>query len=86
MSDEQLAASDDFLRAGNSFNEFQPISRAGLPKDIANLAVYLASDESTFVTGQDFVIDGGLLAGRPLNIASESFRKINQSLKALKQS
>ena len=82
LSGEKLSLSDDHLKSTNAFNDFQPIPRAGLPEDIANLAIYLASDESTFVTGQDFVVDGGLLAGRPLNLASESFRKINSSLKS----
>ena len=83
MSGEKLSLSDDHLKSTNAFNEFQPIPRAGLPEDIANLAIYLASDESTFVTGQDFIVDGGLLAGRPLNLASESFKKINSTLKSL---
>ncbi|HEX6032480.1 MAG TPA: SDR family oxidoreductase [Tepidiformaceae bacterium] len=37
----------------------QPIPRAGLPEDIANTALWLASDESSFVTGQCIVVDGG---------------------------
>jgi 3-oxoacyl-[acyl-carrier protein] reductase len=36
-----------------------PIGRMGLPMDIANLAVFLASDESSFITGQCIVCDGG---------------------------
>jgi 3alpha(or 20beta)-hydroxysteroid dehydrogenase len=40
----------------------QPIPRMGTPRDIAYLMVYLASDESSFVTGAQFVIDGGHLA------------------------
>ena len=83
LSGEKLSLSDDHLKSSEAFNDFQPISRPGLPEDIANLAIYLASDESTFVTGQDFVVDGGLLAGRPLNVASESFKKINKSLKSI---
>jgi len=38
----------------------QPIGRFGRPEEIADLAVYLASDESAFTTGQAHIIDGGL--------------------------
>jgi 2-keto-3-deoxy-L-fuconate dehydrogenase len=37
----------------------QPMGRLGYPEEIAALAVYLASDESAFTTGQIHVIDGG---------------------------
>ena len=39
-----------------------PVRRFGKPEDIGPLAVYLASDEASFVTGQAFVIDGGQIA------------------------
>jgi 2-keto-3-deoxy-L-fuconate dehydrogenase len=39
----------------------QPIGRMGLPNEIAALALYLASDESAFITGTDFPIDGGFI-------------------------
>jgi len=39
-----------------------PIGRLGEPEDIAGLAVYLASDESSWVTGAIFPVDGGYLA------------------------
>jgi meso-butanediol dehydrogenase/(S,S)-butanediol dehydrogenase/diacetyl reductase len=38
------------------------LSRTGRPEDIAALALYLASDESSWVTGANFVIDGGFMA------------------------
>jgi NAD(P)-dependent dehydrogenase (short-subunit alcohol dehydrogenase family) len=39
----------------------QPIGRMGTPKEVADLAVYLASDEAGFATGTDYPIDGGFL-------------------------
>lgn len=44
--------------------EGYPLKRIGKPRDVANLALFLASDEAAFVTGSVYVIDGGLLAGR----------------------
>ncbi|MBN9270244.1 MAG: SDR family oxidoreductase, partial [Mesorhizobium sp.] len=39
-----------------------PIGFLGEPKDIAYMVLYLASDESKFVTGSEMVVDGGYLA------------------------
>ncbi|OLS22981.1 MAG: 2,5-dichloro-2,5-cyclohexadiene-1,4-diol dehydrogenase [Candidatus Thorarchaeota archaeon AB_25] len=46
------------------FEKGQPIRRAGLPEDIANAALWLASDDSSFVTGHALVVDGGVSAGQ----------------------
>ena len=43
----------------------QPIKRPGLPEDIARAALWLAGDESSFVTGHALVVDGGVIGGRP---------------------
>ena len=40
-----------------------PLQRFGLPEEVAALAVLLASDEATYITGAELNIDGGLLAG-----------------------
>ncbi|HVM52061.1 MAG TPA: glucose 1-dehydrogenase [Acidimicrobiales bacterium] len=40
-----------------------PIPRCGTPEDIASLVLFLASEESSYITGTEHVIDGGLLAG-----------------------
>lgn len=46
-----------------TFAQAQPIPRAGEAKDIAEMALWLASDRSTFVTGQAMVVDGGVTTG-----------------------
>jgi NAD(P)-dependent dehydrogenase (short-subunit alcohol dehydrogenase family) len=44
--------------------DLHPIGRFGTPQDIGNCAVYLASDESSWVTGAAFTVDGGYTAGK----------------------
>ena len=45
------------------FESFTPLHRIGQPEEIAGMALYLASDEASFVTGQVMVVDGGMTAG-----------------------
>ena len=56
---DRLRATGDFETAKKNFIARQPMGRLGTPEEIAALAVYLASDESAFVTGQAINIDGG---------------------------
>jgi len=42
--------------------ELIPLRRVGTPEDIAQVAVFLASDESAYITGAALLVDGGLLA------------------------
>jgi 2-keto-3-deoxy-L-fuconate dehydrogenase len=54
------AAAGSIEAARAAFIARQPMGRLGTPEEIAALAVYLASDEAQFITGQAIVIDGGL--------------------------
>ena len=56
---ERLSATGDYGAAKTAFIARQPMGRFGTAEEIAALAVYLASDESAFVTGQAINIDGG---------------------------
>jgi 2-keto-3-deoxy-L-fuconate dehydrogenase len=55
----RIAAQGDVEQVRREFIARQPMGRLGRPEEIAALAVYLASDESSFTTGQTHVIDGG---------------------------
>ncbi|WP_417444454.1 SDR family NAD(P)-dependent oxidoreductase [Joostella sp.] len=45
----------------DKLSKTQPIGRMGLPEEIANMALYLCSDEASFITGSNFPIDGGFV-------------------------
>ncbi len=55
----RLHAYGDYEKTRKEFEARQPMGRLGNPDEIAALALYLASDESGFTTGQTHVIDGG---------------------------
>ena len=46
-----------------SGREFAPLGRVGEPQDVANLALFLASDEAAYITGELIFVDGGLALG-----------------------
>jgi NAD(P)-dependent dehydrogenase (short-subunit alcohol dehydrogenase family) len=62
LDDEQTRERTALLN--EIFSAVQPIRRAGQPEDIANAAVFLASDRSEFINGHALVVDGGLIGGR----------------------
>lgn len=57
---ERIAAASDPTQARRELLARQPMGRLGQPAEIAAAAVMLASDESSFMTGADIVIDGGI--------------------------
>jgi 2-keto-3-deoxy-L-fuconate dehydrogenase len=57
--EQRIAAQKDADKARLEFIARQPMGRLGTPEEIAALAVYLASEESTYTTGQIHIIDGG---------------------------
>ncbi len=57
--EERIAAQGNVEKARSEFVARQPMGRIGRPEEIAALAVYLASDESSYTTGQTHIIDGG---------------------------
>jgi 2-keto-3-deoxy-L-fuconate dehydrogenase len=56
---QRLSDTGDYEAARQAFTARQPMGRLGKPEELARLALYLASDESAFTTGQIHIIDGG---------------------------
>jgi NAD(P)-dependent dehydrogenase (short-subunit alcohol dehydrogenase family) len=80
--DDDVAAA----RVAAAFNVLLPtvqpmpgMIRAG---DIANAAVFLASDDACFVNGHDLVVDGGICAGRPATVRRSTFKALRQRLQS----
>jgi len=67
MADAAFAVAEDPAAAKTDALQRHPAGRFGEPADIASLAVWLASDEAAFATGQCYTLDGGLTASSPLN-------------------
>jgi len=57
--EDRMKADGDYEKAKEAFLKRQPTGRIGTAEEIANLALYLASDESSYTTGTVHVIDGG---------------------------
>jgi NAD(P)-dependent dehydrogenase (short-subunit alcohol dehydrogenase family) len=55
---------DKITESLQSFNSFHPIGRVGLAEDISKTITFLLSDETSWVTGAIWDIDGGVMAGR----------------------
>jgi NAD(P)-dependent dehydrogenase (short-subunit alcohol dehydrogenase family) len=58
--EDRVKQSEDPEKAKKDFIARQPMGRLGTAEEIASMAIYLASDESTFTTGNTFSVDGGM--------------------------
>ena len=67
MADAAFEVADDPAAAKTDALARHPSGRFGQPSDIAAMALWLASDQSSFATGQLFTVDGGMTAASPLN-------------------
>ena len=67
MADAAFALAADPKAAEQDALNRHSVRRFGKPSDIASMAVWLGSDESSFATGQVYVVDGGLTAVSPIN-------------------
>jgi NAD(P)-dependent dehydrogenase (short-subunit alcohol dehydrogenase family) len=67
-------------RMQHTFATMQPIPRSGLPDDIAQCACWLASDRSSFINGEDVVVDGGMIRGRPFTPHQAALRQTRAML------
>jgi NAD(P)-dependent dehydrogenase (short-subunit alcohol dehydrogenase family) len=66
LSDDYINAQKDPQTAWEGLYKMHPAGRIGEPQDVGRLAAYLASDASSFITGQVMVIDGGRTSKLPL--------------------
>ena len=66
LSETYLRVPPDPAAAREALNRLHPVGRVGRPADVGDLAVYLAGDRSSFLTGEIVVLDGGRTAQLPL--------------------
>jgi NAD(P)-dependent dehydrogenase (short-subunit alcohol dehydrogenase family) len=77
---EAAKAEEARVKLEEFFAKAQPIPRAGMPDDIAQCVLWLASDRSTFVNATDIVIDGGILGGKQFTPHHEGLKQVKAAL------
>lgn len=66
FNEKFLGQYPDRAKVDSEIKSLHPVGRLGLPEDIANTALYLASDKAGFITGQEIIVAGGRMAKLPL--------------------
>ncbi|KRB82358.1 2,5-dichloro-2,5-cyclohexadiene-1,4-diol dehydrogenase [Sphingomonas sp. Root710] len=74
------AAEKSAAAAAKLYESAQPIPRAGMSDDVAHAAVFLASDESSFINGHDLVIDGGVTGGKNWSAQQQAYLSLQNTL------
>jgi len=73
---EEMADTDD--RAGNdtrgTWLDQYPLGRFGTPEEVADTALFLASERAGFITGIDIIVDGGLTCGLPTSFVNDIYQ------------
>jgi 2-keto-3-deoxy-L-fuconate dehydrogenase len=57
---QRLKDTGDYEAARKAFVARQPLGRIGTAEEIASIVLWLASDDSKYATGQNFIVDGGI--------------------------
>jgi NAD(P)-dependent dehydrogenase (short-subunit alcohol dehydrogenase family) len=73
MADKLVPHLEDLL-----YGKYQPLPRAGMTQDIASAALFLASDEASFITGADLRVDGGMSLQQPVG-RTDLFQAIREA-------
>jgi len=68
MTENSIAIYSERPGLEEQVRKMYPVGRLGVPLDVAECALYLASDASAFVTGASLVVDGGLTSGRKFEL------------------
>jgi NAD(P)-dependent dehydrogenase (short-subunit alcohol dehydrogenase family) len=77
---ETAKAEKAFPKIAEIYAKASPIPRSGIPDDIAQCVLWLASDRSTYVNATDIVIDGGVLGGRNFTQHHEGLKHVRAVL------
>lgn len=73
---EEKRTQETVSEVGAVLGSYSPLARSGVPEDIAKAAVYLACEESSYVTGHNLVVDGGMTMGLKMEEVGERLNKV----------